>query len=96
MQSFKEIIRQVHWEVVIIHVDILLNTSLLSIYFTMPRIGHLGQAISIFGYLKFHPKSKLDFDLAHPAINENRFKDYDWEGFIGMPEKKYHGTIQCL
>ena len=30
---------------------------------------HLDQAFHIFGYLKAHPKRKLVFDPAHPAIN---------------------------
>ena len=47
----------------------------------MPHTGDLEQAIYVFGYLKSHPKRKLDFYPAHPAINENRFQDCDWVEF---------------
>ena len=35
----------------------------------------------MFGYLKVHPKRKLAFDPQYPAINELRFKKYDWHDF---------------
>jgi hypothetical protein len=47
----------------------------------MPIVGHLEQALHIFGCLKTHPKRKLGFDPALPAINENRFQKYDWTKF---------------
>jgi hypothetical protein len=78
VQRFQELIGQLHWAVEIGRVDILLETSPLSSYLAMPRVGHLKQALHIFGYLKTHPKRKLGFDPAHPAINENRFQKCDW------------------
>jgi hypothetical protein len=81
VQRFQELIGQLRWAVEIDRVDILLETSLLSSYLAMPWIGHLEQAFRIFGYLKAHPKRKLAFDPAHPAINENRFQDCDWMEF---------------
>ncbi len=81
VQRYQELIGQLRWAIEIGRVDILLETSLLSIYLTMPRIGHLDQALHIFGYLKIHPKRKLAFDTAHPAINENRFEQCDWTEF---------------
>ena len=50
-------------------------------YVSMPCIGNLDQALHIFEYLKYHTKRKLGVDLAHPAINENRFQDCDWKEF---------------
>ena len=47
----------------------------------MPQVGHLKQVFHIFGYLKAHPKRKLDFDPAHPAINKNRLQKCDWTEF---------------
>jgi hypothetical protein len=44
----------------------------------MPRVGHLEQALHMFGYLKSHQKRKLAFDPAHPATDENRFQKCDW------------------
>jgi hypothetical protein len=81
VQRYQELIGQLRWAVEIGRVDILLETSLLSSYLAMPRIGHLEQALHIFGYLKLHPKRKLAFDPAHPAINENRFQQCDWTEF---------------
>ena len=81
VQRFQELIGQLRWAVEIGRVDILLETSLLSSYLAMPRVGHLEQAIHILGYLETHPKRKLAFDPAHPAINENRFQKCDWTEF---------------
>jgi hypothetical protein len=75
VQRFQELIGQLWWAVEIGRVDILLKTLLLSSYLTMPRAGHLEQALHIFGYLKTHPKRKIGFDPSHPEINENRKSD---------------------
>ena len=81
VQRFQELIGQLRWAVEIGRVDILLETSLLSSHLAMSRTGHLEQAFHIFGYLKTHPKRKIAFDPAHPAINENRFQKCDWTEF---------------
>jgi hypothetical protein len=77
VQRFQELIGQLWWAVDIGRVDILLETSLLSRYLAMPRVGHLEQAFRIIGYLKTHPKRKIGFDPSHPEINENRFQKCD-------------------
>jgi hypothetical protein len=77
VQRFQELIGQLRWAVEIGRVDILLETSLLSSYLAMPRIGHIEQALHIFGYLKHHTKRKLAFDPAHPGIDEDRFQKCD-------------------
>jgi hypothetical protein len=81
VQRFQELIGQLRWAVEIGRVDILLETSLLSSYLAMPRVGHLAPALHIFGDLKPPPKRKLAFDPAHPAIDENRFQKCDWTEF---------------
>ena len=53
------------------------------------------------GCLKSHPKRKLGFDPAHPAINENRFKDCDWAYFYWdeiktIPVKKPVPRGNCM
>ena len=35
----------------------------------------------MFGYLKLNPKRKIEFDTAHPIIDERRFNKYDWYDF---------------
>ena len=96
VQRFQELIGQLRWAVEIGCVDILLETSLLSSYLAMPRVGHLEQAFHIFGYLKTHPKRKIGFDPSHPEINENRFQRCDWEEFYRTPRKRSQRTNQNL
>ena len=74
VQRYQELIGDIIWSLEIGCLDILLEMSLLSRCLVMPRVGHLEQVFHIFGYLKAHPKRKLGFDLAHPAINKNRFQ----------------------
>jgi hypothetical protein len=93
VQRFQELIGQLRWAVEIGRVDILLEVSLLSSYLAMPRVGHLEQALHIFGYLKLHPKRKLAFDPAHPAINENRFQQCDWTEFYREAEEAIPGNM---
>ena len=74
MQQYQELIGHMICSVDIGRLEILLETSLLSSYLAISRVGKPEQAFYIFGYLKSHPKRKLVFDLAHPAINKNRFR----------------------
>jgi hypothetical protein len=92
-QRFQELIGQLRWAAEIGRVDILLETSLLSSYLAMPRLGHLEQAFHIFGYLKTHPKRKLAFDPAHPAINENRCQKCDWTEFYRDASEAIPGNM---
>ena len=72
----------------------------------MPRIGHLEQALHIFGYLKAKPKRKLAFDPGHPHISKDRFQKCDWTEFYrdaeeaippNMPKPKGHGmSTHCF
>jgi hypothetical protein len=93
VQRFQELIGQLRWAVEIGRVDILLETSLLSSYLTMPRVGHLEQALHMYGYLKSHQKRKLAFDAAHPAIDENRFQKCDWEEFYRDASEAIPGNM---
>ena len=43
-------------------VDVLYETSILSQYLAQPRIGHIKQAINIFGYLERHSRTWLVLD----------------------------------
>ena len=78
VQQYQEIIVQLRLAVDIGRIDILLETSLLSSYLTMPRSGHLEQAFHIFEYLKMHLKRKLGFNLKHLAINLNWIQQCEW------------------
>ena len=72
----------------------------------MSRIGHLKQALHIFGYLKAKPMRKLAFDPEHPNISKDRFQKCDWtESYRdveeakppNMPKPKDHGmSTHCF
>ena len=81
VQLYQEMIGVLRWAVEIGRVDVLIETSLMSTYLAMPRVGHLEQLYHMFGYLKTHPKRKLAFDAQHPRIYERRFNDHDWFDF---------------
>ena len=66
---------------------------MLSNYLVMSRVRHLEQAFHILGYLKAHPKRKLGFDPAHPAINKNRFHQCDWMEFYRDSEEAIPGNM---
>ena len=87
VQRYQELIRHLRWSVEIGCLEILLETLMLSSYIEMPWVGHLNQSFNIFGYLKAHLKRKLGFDLAHPAINENRFHQCDCTDFYRDAEE---------
>jgi hypothetical protein len=96
VQRFQELIGQLRWAVDIRRVDILLETSLLSSYLAMPRVGHLEQAFHIFGYLKTHPMRKLAFDPSHPDTNEKRFQECDWSEFYRDATEAFHDLSKLL
>ena len=92
-QQYQELIGKLRWTKDIVCLDILLETSLLSIYLVMPRVGHLEQAFHIFGYLKAHPKRKLGFDPGHPSINKNKSQQCDWEEFYRHAKEETPGNM---
>ena len=52
VQKYQERISQIRWAAEIVILEILLETSLLLSYLSMPLVGHFKQAFHIFGYLK--------------------------------------------
>ena len=89
LQYYQELIGVLRWIFELGRVDILLETLLMSAHLALPRISHLEQVIHMFGYLKLHPKSKIEFDAAHPSIDERRFKKYDWYDFYCIAKEAY-------
>ena len=53
----------------------------MSAHMSLPHIVNLYQVIHMFGYLKIHPKRRIEFESAHPSIDERRFKNNDWYDF---------------
>ena len=66
----------------------------MSAHLTMPRVGHIEQVIHMLGYLKLNPKRKIEFDAAHPSIDERRFKKYNWYDFYCGAKKQFRWTVQ--
>jgi hypothetical protein len=81
VQYYQELIGVLQWAVERGRVDILLETSLMSVHLALPRIGHLEQVLHMFGYLKEHPKQRIALDPVHPMIDERMLTKYDWEDF---------------
>ena len=81
LQYYQELMGVLRWIVKLGRVDKLLEMLLMSAHLALSRIGHLEQVIHMFGYLKLHPKRKIEFDAAHPSIDDRRFKKYDWYDF---------------
>ena len=77
LHYYQELIGVLWWAVELGRVDILLETSLMSTYLAMPRLGHLEQVFHIFGYLKSNSKRRIAFDASHPWIDERRFNKHD-------------------
>ena len=81
VQRYQELIGVLRWAVELGHVDILLETSMLSTYMALPRKGHMQQVYHVFGYLETHSKRRLFFDPRHPDIDERAFSSYEWYDF---------------
>jgi Reverse transcriptase (RNA-dependent DNA polymerase) len=78
---YQELIGELRWAVELGRIDILLEVSLLSSHLANPRLGHLEQAIHIFGYLKKVPRKTIAMDPRVPLIDERRFVQHDWHDF---------------
>jgi len=106
IRRYKEIIGQLRWAIELGHVDILLETSLLSAHLALPREGHLEQVLHIFGYLKSHKQMRILFDSGYSKVKENWFQEYDWFDFYkdakeamppNMPEARGNSvTLTCF
>ena len=62
LQRYQELIGVLRWAVELGRVDILLETSMMSMHLALPRRGHLEQLYHMLGYLKANPKRKLYLD----------------------------------
>ena len=81
LHYYQELIGVLRWIVELGRVEILLEKLVTPAHLTLPHIGHLEQVIHMLGYLKLHLKRNISFDVAHPSIDERRFKRYDWYDF---------------
>ena len=81
VQYYQELIGILRWAVELGRLDILHETSVMSSYMAMPRLGQLQQLYHMFGYLKLYPKRKIAMDPTYPRIDERRFQQFDWTDF---------------
>ena len=81
LQKYQEMIGMLRWAVELGHVDVLLETAMMSTHLALPRIGHLEQVYHIFGYLKGASKQCIFLDPQHLDVDERSFTKYDWTDF---------------
>lgn len=87
--QFQSFISVLHWIVEWGRLDIYVNTALLSIFLTQPRVGHMEALYYIFGYLKAHNHSTMVFDDSILQWRHDDFPTYDWVVFTQMLKKKF-------
>ena len=67
------------WAVTIGRFDIQYATNSLARFGACPREGHFKRALRIFGYLKHHPKYRVEFNDTYPDDSSLEFVDHDWQ-----------------
>ena len=72
-QKYQEMIWMLRWTFKLGHVDVLLETAIMSSHLALPRVGHLEQVYHIFVYLKGASKRHIFLDRQHMDINECSF-----------------------
>jgi hypothetical protein len=78
---YQSLIGILRWAVELGRIDINIDVALLSSYLAQPCLGHLEQALHIFGYLKHHLNSHLVFDPNYVSWDQTGIQDYDWTEF---------------
>ena len=73
---YMQLIGILRWMCELGRLDICCETSMLSSYSAMPRVGHLNAVLHVFGYLKKHANSRIIFDPAKPDMSDCDFKEY--------------------
>ena len=59
--------------------DVLYATNTLARYNAIPREGHLNAMLRVFGYLKFHDKAKLVFDIRKFDLELGEEIKHEWK-----------------
>ena len=93
LQRYQELIGVLRWAVELGRVDILLETSMMSMYLALPRRRHLEQLYHVFGYLKPNPKRKLYLDPQHPQVDNRSFQSCDWYDLYRDAEEAVPGDM---
>ena len=81
---FQTIIGVLRWMAELGRIDIAVEVSQLSSLLTMPRQGHLVNALHIISYSKINHNSRLVLDTSYPGIDMSEFKSNEnWAPFYG-------------
>jgi hypothetical protein len=71
------------WCVELGRIDIITEVSMLSIFLSMPREGHLDAVYHLFAYLSLHPNARVVFDPTYPDVDMRAFVKTDWKPMYG-------------
>jgi hypothetical protein len=66
------------WAVSLGRFDRQYATNTMARFAVCPREGHLKRMLRIFGYLKYHTKGRIKFDMSEPELPDTMFKEYEW------------------
>ena len=64
-------------------VDIITEVSMLVLFLSIPREGHLEAVFHIDAYLDKRHNSRMVFDLTYPDIDLSELKECSWKDFYG-------------
>ena len=93
LQKYQKMTRMFRWAVELGHVDVLLETAMMSTHFALPRIGHLEQVYHIFGYLNGASKRCIFLDPQHPDVDKHSFSKYDWMDFYRDADERVPSDV---
>ncbi len=78
VQHYQMLCGSAQWAVSLGRFDIQYAVNTMSRFAVCPRDGHLKRMLRIFGYLKYHHKGMIKFDLDYPNFDSLDFKEFDW------------------
>jgi hypothetical protein len=84
------LVRSGKWAVTLAGFDIQFAINSMARFSNAPREGHMKQMLRIFGYLKYHEKAWIKFDVTVPNYDGLELKDYDWSLQYPDAEEKIH------
>jgi hypothetical protein len=78
------------WAVTLTRFDIQFAVNSMARFSNAPREGHMKRMLRVFGYLKYHEKARIKFDVTVPNYDGLEFKDYDWSQQYPGAEEEIH------
>lgn len=81
--KYRMMIGSLNWMVTLGRFDIYYATQTMARYSMAPREGHMKAMQRLFGYLKHHPKLRIEFDTKLPDHTHYESPKFDWFEFYG-------------